>query len=591
MKGSTISNLRKYMGNRKELLTMSLITSALSSIAGVIPFICIWVIVRMIFEDNHSTDTISLYAWVAFGFSILCVILYFASLMLSHLAAFRVEKNMRFTAMQKAVHIPLGFYNKNTVGKMRKIIDDNASITHVFTAHQLPDLIGGIMMLVTTFIFLFVFDWRMGLVCLIPLIIAVWMFQNMMGNKTYQESMTQYMNFLEKMNTEAVEYIRGIPVVKVFQQTVYSFKRFYKSIMTYSEWAGKYTVNSRTPMLIYTLALNGFIFLLIPFAVILINTGSDWREVVINLIFYILITPFFNQSLMKIMFMSHGKQQADEALIRIDKLMSEYPCFETEEQDKPIIKYDIDLIKVSFTYDKGEKEAIHNLSLHIPENKTYALVGASGSGKTTLVRLMARFWDCTQGEVRIGGINVKHITPEELMKHISFVFQNTTLFKTTIRENILYGKPDASQEELDRAIKMAQCEDIINKLPDGLDTKLGTEGIYLSGGEQQRIALARAFLKDAPILLLDEATAFADPENEHEIQIALRSLMENKTVVMIAHRLSSVTNVDRIIVIEEGTIAEQGNHQELLDNKGLYYTMWNEYQQSVRWTIKMEEVQ
>ncbi|MEA4917386.1 MAG: ABC transporter ATP-binding protein [Proteiniphilum sp.] len=585
---STLSLLRSYMGKKGALMPFSITLSVLGNLVGIIPFVCIWLIIRLLFIQGASAteNEIARYAWWAFGFSILFILFYFASLMLSHLAAFRLERNLRYSAMQKTVRMPLGFFTGNSSGKMRKVIDDNAGIVHTFVAHQLPDLAGGITVFITTLILLLVFDWRLGIACLIPLMIAFAQFYMMMG-KHYVATMGRFMTSLEAMNAEAVEYVRGIPVVKVFQQSVYTFKRFYNSIMDYNKWVKEYSVSMRKPMLIYTLAINGFAFLLVPLAIILIYIGGSWQQVSLNLIFYILITPFFGQCIMKLMYVLDGYRQAREAVGRIESLTDLKQQLVTSQPPMPMpATYDICFNDVSFRYDGASKDAISHINLIIPQGKSVALVGASGSGKTTLARLIARFWDTGDGVVSIGGVNVKQIHPAELMNHISFVFQNAELFKTSIRENILYGRSDAAPADIDRAIDLAQCREIIDKLPAGIDTKIGTEGIYLSGGEQQRIALARAFLKDAPIVLLDEATAFADPENEQEIQQALQQLMHGKTVVMIAHRLTSVTDADMIVVMEEGGIAEQGTHVQLLQKEGLYKCMWNEYQQSVQWDIK-----
>jgi ATP-binding cassette subfamily B protein len=438
-------------------------------------------------------------------------------------------------------------------------------------------------------ILILAFDWQLGLACLVPIIIAVFVMGFSMSKKGKQ-FMNTYMTSLEKMNTEAVEYVRGIPVVKVFQQTVFSFKNFHNSILQYKRMVVEYTKIWKKPMSVYTVVINGFVFFLVPVAILLIGHSGSYTNVILNLFLYVLITPVFSQSIMRSMYVSQAVGQASEAVNRVEKL-TRSELLPAPDVPKPISGHNISFTNVTFGYPGTSENAIDGISFKIPEGKTVALVGPSGSGKTTIARLIPRFWDADEGQVCIGGINVKEIASKELMEHISFVFQNTHLFKTSLLENIKYGNPTASTDAVEEAVDMAQCREIINRLPNGLNTKIGTEGTYLSGGEQQRIVLARAILKDAPIVVLDEATAFTDPENEHLIQMALEKLTKGKTVLMIAHRLTSVTNADSILVIEKGKIAEQGSHRELLNRKGIYTNMWDQYQQSVQWTIREEKVE
>ena len=552
------------------------------------PYILVWFIIREFIMAGRisSSGLIHTYAWWAAGLAIASIIIYFLALSASHLAAFRVETNMRRYAMKKVVRMPLGFFDNNTSGRVRKIIDDNASITHSFLAHQLPDLAGTIAIPLTAFVLIFTFDWRLGLACLAPVIISIIIMFMMMGGNG-RKFMKMYMDSLEEMNTEAVEYVRGIPVVKVFQQTVFSFKNFYNSIIRYKDMVYEYTKMWRLPMSAYTVIINGISFFLVPAAILLIGYTGNYAMVILNVFLYILIIPVFSQSIMRSMHLSQAFGQAKEAIDRFEDLISEKQL-PVPAIPKPMNGYNISFKNVSFSYPGTNQKAVDNVSFDISRGKTVALVGASGGGKTTIARLVPRFWDVGEGHVSIGGTNVKDIAPKELMNHISFVFQNTRLFKTTLLENIRYGNTSASLEEVERAVDLAQCREIINRLPGGLDTKIGTEGTYLSGGEQQRIVLARAILKNAPIVVLDEATAFTDPENEHLIQQALAKLTKGKTVLMIAHRLTSVMNADSILVINEGKIAEQGTHQELLYKKGIYTNMWNKYQQSVKWTIGKE---
>lgn len=576
------------MGKRKVLLPAAMLLSALSALAGMLPYILIWLIVRELLEHGEITSSgnVVTYAWWAAGMAVASIVLYFAALMSSHLAAFRVESNLRKEAMRQIVRMPLGFFDINTSGRIRKIIDDNAGVTHSFLAHQLPDLAATFLVPLVAAILIFVFDWILGLACIVPVIIAM-LVMGFMMNAEGRQFMKSYMTSLEEMNTEAVEYVRGIPVVKVFQQTIYSFKNFHRCIMNYNKMVFGYTRMWEKPMSLYTVIINGFVFFLAPLAILLIGYSGNYASVLLNFFLFVLITPVFSQSIMKSMYLNQALGQASEAIGRLENLVA-YEHLTVVEHPQPVKEFSIQFEKVSFSYPGANQKAVDDVSFTIPQGNTVALVGASGGGKTTIARLVPRFWEATEGKVLIGGINVREIVPEELMKYISFVFQNTKLFKTSLLENIKYGNPDATMEEVERAVDMAQCREIINKLPLGLNTKIGTEGTYLSGGEQQRIVLARAILKNAPIIVLDEATAFADPENEHLIQQALKELTKGKTVLMIAHRLSSITDADNILVIDKGKIAEQGTHANLLGKQGIYYRMWNEYQQSVRWTIGKE---
>jgi ATP-binding cassette, subfamily B, bacterial IrtA/YbtP len=585
---NTLKKLQTYMEGRKALLPAALILSAISAIVGVMPYVLIWFIIRELFttDSDISYHLIMFYGWWAVGAAIMSIILYFVALSLSHLAAFRVETNMRRFAMQKIIRMPLGFFNSNTTGRIRKIIDDNAGITHGFLAHQMPDLAATILMPLSVLVLIFMFDWRLGLACLVPVVFAMFTMSFMMSEKG-KRFMNSYMTSLEEMNTEAVEYVRGIPVVKVFQQTVFSFKNFHNSIIKYKNMVTDYTKMWEKPMSAYTVMINGFVYFLVPVAILIINHSRNYTQTILNLFLYVLITPVFSQSIMRSMYLNQALGQASEAVNRIENL-TKYALQSAPVNPKTINDHSIQFKNVSFSYPGSKKKAVEQVSFDIPEGKTTALVGASGSGKTTIARLLPRFWDADEGNIFIGQTSVKDIDHKELMAHISFVFQNTRLFKTSLLENIKYGKPSASIDEIENAVNMARCREIINSLPEGLNTKIGTEGTYLSGGEQQRIVLARAMLKNAPIVVLDEATAFADPENEHLIQKAFKELTKRKTVLMIAHRLSSVTSADNILVIDEGRIIEQGTHQELLEKQGIYANMWNEFQQSVNWKIKKE---
>lgn len=591
---NTLKRLQDYMGGRRVLLPASLALSAVSALLGMLPLILIWQIVRELLVPGtmDSGAFIQTRAWWALGTAVASIATYFGALSLSHLAAFRVETNMRRESMRRIVAMPLGFFDRNTSGRMRKIIDDNASITHTFLAHQMPDLAGSMAMPLAALVLIFVFDWRLGLASLVPILTAMVIMRAMMGKKG-QKFMRSYEDSLEEMNTEAVEYVRGIPVVKVFQQTVFSFKSFHDSITRYKDMVLRYSLMWEKPMAAYTVVIQGFAYFLIPVGVLLIAHGTPSAMMLINLFFYFLLTPLFAQAIMRSMYLNRGMGQATEALDRVDELLTVAPLTVPAEP-RPITGHAIEFRNVSFRYNGSETTALDDISFRVPAGQTYALVGPSGGGKTTLARLVPRFWDTESGQVLIGGTDVKAMDPHDLMAQVSFVFQNSRLFKTTLLENIQYGNPDATREEIERAVDLAQCREIIEKLPHGLDTRIGTEGTYLSGGEQQRIALARAFVKDAPIVVLDEATAFADPENEQLIKQALAELTQGKTVLMIAHRLSSVKDVDRILVIDQGAVAEEGSHGELLDRQGIYAQMWREYRQAIHWTLRrdpQEEVQ
>lgn len=574
------------MGRRKALLPVAIVLSALGGLAGLAPFVFIWLIVRELLSggDIGAQTQVTSYAWWAAGTAVGGVVLYFGALMCSHLAAFRVESNIRKSAMRRIVGMPLGFFDSNTTGRIRKIIDDNASITHSFLAHQLPDMAGTALVPLLAVVLIAAFDWRLGLACLVPVFTAMGIMAYTMNTRG-REFMRQYMNLLEQMNTEAVEYVRGIPVVKVFQQTVYSFKNFYRTIMQYNHTATRYTRLWERPMTLYTVIINSFAYFLVPVAVILTGMGEGVGTVLVNFILFVLVTPVFSECVMKSMYIGQAFAQADEAVRRLDSL-TDYPTLkETAEPVQPAT-YGITFSNVTFAYPGTDTDVLKNVTFTVQQGKRVALVGASGSGKTTIARLVPRFYDVDGGSVRIGGVDVRDISHKELMRTVSFVFQNPQLIKTTILENIVYGRPEATMEEVNRAVEMAQCREIIDRLPDGLDTVIGTEGTYLSGGERQRIALARAFLKNAPVIVLDEATAFADPENEHLMQAALRELTRGKTVITIAHRLTSVADADEILVIDNGRIAERGTHDTLLGMKGIYYNRWNEYCRAVNWTIE-----
>ena len=573
------------MGGRKTLLPCSVVLSAVNGLLSLVPFIFLWLVVRtLLTADGNLADTpVWDYAIAAFAVSVANVLLYFAVLMLSHLSAFRIETNMRRTAMERLMRVPLGFFDTQNTGRMRKIIDEDSSQTHTFVAHILPEVAGSVVAPIGIIVLLLAVDWQLGIAAMVPIVCAFGIMGYMMNPKN-NDFLRIYLDAQEKMSAEAVEYVRGIPVVKVFQQTVFSFKRFHDSIINYRDLVIRYTLLWRMPMSAYTIAINAFAFLLVPTGIILIGHGGETAIIVSDMVLYVLIAPIIAANVMKAMHLSQNLFLANEAVDRLEKLTATPPLPESSEPEKAAA-FDVSLRNVSFRYEAAECDAVSHIDLDIPQGKTVALVGASGSGKTTIARLIPRFWDVREGSLKIGGVDVRHMDKATLMRNVSFVFQNTRLFKTSILENIRYGNPDATIEQVNRAVDLSQSREIIERLPQGLNTMIGAEGTYLSGGEQQRIVLARAILKGAPIVVLDEATAFADPENEHLIRQAFAHLTRGKTVLMIAHRLTTVQDADNIVVVDNGRIAEQGTHQQLMEQGALYYKMWNEYQKSVEWKL------
>ena len=585
---SGISRLFEFTGKHKVLVIISCVLSAISAVIQLSPFVCIYFVVREILEAAlyiRSVDIskLAVYGWLAVGLSGAAFLLYFAALMCSHIAAFHTARNMKSQLLHHLVKLPLGYHTANSSGKLRKIIDENSGQTETFIAHQVPDLAGSLVTPVAIIIMLLIFDWRLGILSLLTIVIGLAIEMRMMATSS-SNFLKQYQNSLEDMNNEAVEYVRGISVVKVFNQTVHSFKRFYESIMQYKDYVIKYTLSWQLPMTAFTAAIHGTFFLLIPAGILLAANTPDYTHFLLSFIFYVIFTPACASMLMKVMFSGNYKMIADEAVRRVDSILSEKPLADSGIKTYPK-GCDIVFSDVSFTYPNAEIAAVSQVNIKIPEGTTAALVGPSGGGKTTIASLIPRFWDVDSGSVKIGGADVGEIPSELLMQQVAFVFQDTHLFKASVLDNIRTAKPEATKEEALNAAKAAQCEDILAKLPDGIDTVIGTKGVYLSGGEQQRIALARAILKDSPIIVLDEATAFADPENEYKIQLAFEQLTRGKTVLMIAHRLSTVQNADQILVVDDGRIIETGTHEVLVNKNGLYARMWKDYQTSVSWGI------
>ena len=586
-KQSNLSRLLGYAGNHKYLIYASWILSAVSALVSLVPYWYIWLVMREVLETApHFENAVGLThnGWMAVGFAVAAVLIYIAGLMCSHMGAFRIATNMRISTMEHILKLPLGVSESFGSGKLRKIVNESSAATETYLAHQLPDRSGAIATPCGLLILLFVFDWRLGVLSLLPVALGFAIMMSMTGQRM-QKKMLEYQNALDDMSNEAVEYIRGIPVVKTFGQTIYSFKKFKGSIERYKKWVIAYTKELRAPMMFYTTAINGVFAFLIAGALFFTSDGVT-SEFILNLIFYIIITPIISITLTRIMFQSENAMIVDDALGRIDSILKLDPLSEPSKPEKPE-DASVEVKNVYFSYD-GKNDVLKNISFYIPAGQKIALVGPSGGGKTTLANIIARFFDPDRGCVKIGGIDVKNIKKEELMDTVSFVFQNSRLIKGTIFDNVRLGKPDATREEVMNAILNAQCKDIIDKLPNGIDTVIGSKGTYLSGGEQQRIAIARVMLKDSPIIIMDEATAFADPDNEYRIQKALTNISKGKTVIMIAHRLSTVVNADRIYVIKDGEIAESGTSDELMAQNGLFSKMWNNYQASVQWKVSKE---
>ena len=589
-KTGAITTLLEYAGNYRVLTIIGLALSAVSMLCSIVPYVCIWLVVRdliAVIPDFSNVKNVETYGWIAFGFAVVGIILYFIGLLCTHLAAFRTAENIRKTGINHIMKAPLGYFDNNASGLIRGRLDSAANDTETLLAHNLADIVGTVVLFVGMVVLMFVFDWRMGVACLLSAIISIITMFSMMGGKNSQ-LMAEYQAAQDRMTKAGTEYVRGIPVVKIFQQTVYSFKAFKKSIEEYSDKAEYYQGEvCRVPQSINLTFTEGAFIFLVPLVIFLVPStlrDGNFSNLVTNFVFYAVFSAIISTALAKIMFASSGIMLAGTALSRIDLVMKA-PTLEKCVNPKEPADNSVVFKDVSFTYEGSSIPALSHISFRVKPGQTVALVGPSGGGKTTAASLIPRFWDVDEGVVEVGNVNVKEIDQHVLMDQVAFVFQNTKLFKTSILENVKIANPNASDDDVMQALKAARCEDIIEKLPNGVHTIIGSEGTYLSGGEQQRIALARAILKNAPIVVLDEATAFADPENEVLIQKALSVLCKDRTVIMIAHRLSTVVNADKIIVLEEGHIIEEGTHKELLDKNCLYHKMWTDYNQAVKWKI------
>ena len=585
-KQSAMSRLMDIAGNHKYFSYVSCVLAAISAWIALIPFYDIWRIIKEILEvrPNYEQAThITTYGWQAVGFALLGMVFYIAALMCSHKAAFRVQSNMRTFMMEHIMKLPLGYVETEGTGKIRKIVNDSSAATETFLAHNLPDKVVSRATPIGLLVMMMVFDWRLGLISLIPAVIAFILMGSLMMGPKMAEDMRQYQNALETMTSEAVEYVRGVPVVKTFGQTVFSFKRFKSAIDDYEKWTIGYTKNMRIPMTCFVVSCNG-IFAALIIAAYKLGGNHITDTFALNLFFYILITSTLTTTLMKVAYAGESQMLVEDALNRMDNILNVEPLVDNGKNEQPK-DASIAIEDVTFAYDENKGNAIDHISMHIKEGEHVAFVGPSGGGKTTLASLVARFWDVKSGSIRIGGVDVKDIDSKKLMKQVSYVFQDSKLLKISILENVRMGRPEATDAEVMEALKAAQCMDIIEKFPEGVHKRIGSKGIYVSGGEAQRLSIARAFLKNAPILILDEATAFADPDNERLVQKAFENLAKNKTVIMIAHRLSTITNADCIYVLKDGKIAESGTHDALTAENGIYTHMWNEYNQSVNWQV------
>lgn len=578
--------LMHYAGDHKYFIYASAVLASVSALIALIPFYDVWRIIKEILEvrpDFSKAVNISSYGRQAVGFALLSMVFYIAALMCSHKAAFRVQANMRISMMQHIMKLPLGYVEAEGTGKIRKIVADSSAATETFLAHNLPDKAVSYATPVGLLIMMMAFDRKLGLICLIPAVIAFALMGTLMMGPKMAEDMKQYQNALETMSAEAVEYVRGVPVVKTFGQTVFTFKRFKNAIDEYEKWTLGYTKNMMLPMVCFTTAANA-IFAAIIIAAFVFTGNGVTDEFVLNLFFYVLITSVLTVTLMKVAYAGESQMIVNDALNRVYGILETEPLPESPKNEQPKDS-SIELSDVTFEYAGAKNNAIDGISMSVRSGEHIALVGPSGGGKTTLASLIARFWDVKSGSIKIGGTDVRNVSSDELMNYVSYVFQDSRLLKMSIMDNIRMGRPGASDEEVMQALRDAQCMDIIEKFPDGVNTMIGSKGIYVSGGECQRLSIARAFLKNAPVLILDEATAFADPDNEVLVQQAFGKLSKDKTVIMIAHRLSTVTNADCIYVLSDGKIAESGTHSELISENGIYSHMWNEYNKSVNWQV------
>nr|WP_288977027.1 ABC transporter ATP-binding protein [uncultured Shuttleworthia sp.] len=585
-KPSAFSVLMGYAGRHKVLTYLSLILSAACGVLALMPFVCLWRIIKEVVEvaPTFSMATgITHNGWMVVIFSLIYMLVYFGALMCSHLSAFRVAGNMKKDLLHHIAKLPIGFVDEMGSGKVRRIITEATSSTETMLAHNLPDMAQAIVTPIAMVVMLFIYDWRFGLACIIPIILSFCMMFTMMGPRM-AEDMKKYQDALENMSNEAVEYVRGIPVVKTFGQTVFSFHRFKKSIDDYGEFCLKYTFECRRAMILFEMFINSAFAFLIGLTLFLTRGGAASQDILVNFLFYVIFTPIITTTMMRVMYIPENSMKIEDAIARVNSIKNIEPLAEAKTKKTPSGAF-VEIKDVTYRYSEDTNPAVRNLSMSADRDQIVALVGPSGSGKTTAAGLISRFFDAQEGSVQIGGVDLRDISKDELMNTVSYVFQDSRLLKRSIADNLRIAKQDATDAELKEALHAAQCDDIIARLPQGINTVLGSEGTYLSGGEQQRIAIARSILKNAPVVILNEATAFADPENEVLVQKAFTELTKHSTVIMIAHRLSTIRNADKIYVLDHGEVVEEGRHDELVEKGGIYSAMWKEYQSAVSWKV------
>ncbi len=573
--------IREYAGGHRHLITLGRCLAGVSAVMTLIPYYELWKIIRTA-VNGEDLEKITGYEWWAVGLIIGALFVYILALLCTHIAAFRVQANMRSALMRRIITLPLGVFDEDGTGRIRRIVNDSTAATETFIAHNLADKTVAMITPIGLLVLVFAFNWKIGLICMVPAVIGFASMMSMMG-KGMQEKMKEYQDALETMSSEATEYVRGVPVVKTFGQTVHSFKRFKDCIDGFGKWVTEYTLMLRLPMTAFMTCINAIFAFIVIAAFVVTKDGVENADI-LNIMYYIIITPLVTVALTKIAYSGEAEMNLIDALKRVDRIMEIEPLSDSGSRMMPK-DHGIELKNVTYRYKDAVRDAVSDVSISIAPGEHVALVGPSGSGKTTLAELMVRFFDVTKGEILIGGVNVKDIPSSELMSQVSFVFQDSKLIKKSILENVRMAKPEAKEEDVLEALKKAQCMDIIDKLPEGIHTIIGENGSYLSGGEQQRITIARAVLKDAPILILDEATAFADPDNETKVQAAFEELSKGKTLIMIAHRLSTVMNADRIFVMENGRCIETGSHSELMNENGMYKRMFDEYTRSIEWKV------